>query len=125
MTENDPQYDQRSRDMRSLMTFAAIFFMVSMLVTLIPVPPALIGFIFAFVFGKRYMRACLQRKSVSAIRCAFLGAVCACGAFIALLVLRATILSFLPSFIILLAAGTALSFWTGNVLEYGRSARVF
>lgn len=124
MAENDPQRDQRRADMRSLMIFAVIFFIVITLATLIPVPPALVGCIFAFVLGGRYMRSSLLRKNVSIGRCIFLGTVCGCGALIALLVLHATILSFLPRFIVFLAAGTALAFWIGNALEYGKIAPV-
>ena len=103
---------------RLVMTFAIVFFVVIILVTLIPVPPALWGYIFAFVFGKRYMHAAVQAGTATPARAMFLGGACGLASLVGLFVLHATILRFLPSLILLLAIGASVSFWIGNVWAY-------
>ncbi|GEM_PF-4662321 len=103
----------------AFVTFAIIFFIVITLVTFIPIPPALLGYVFAFVFGRGYMRS--RPRSVAELL--FLGGVCGLGTLVALSFLRGTILSFLPPTILLLSVGTVISFWVGNLWEYQNKKR--
>lgn len=113
MSENNTRLAQESVNVRSFATLAVVFGIVITFVTLIPMPPAGIGYVFAFVFGRGYMRS----SSRSFPRAICLGMVCGCAALCGLLFLRATILSFLPHSLLFLAIGTAVSFWMGNVWE--------
>lgn len=101
------------------MTLALVFFIVITFVTFIPVPPALLGYIFAFVFGSAYMRSSFR----SPARMFFLGVVCGLGSLIGLQFLRTTILYFLPSTLLLLAIGASISFWAGNLWGYQRNLK--
>jgi hypothetical protein len=117
MVENNVQKMQ----LRTVITFAIVFFIIITIVTLIPVPAA-VGYVFAFVFGKRYMRSALQSNTVTLARTVFLGAVCGLASLIGLFALHNTILFFLPSAILFLAIGAAGSFWVGNLFAYREMA---